>query len=98
MRGITTVTNMLCRLMTEEDSAIVHKLGHCAFMAWLIECRDGTDNDAMRSRERYKAARGLSIRAQVIQDMVAARELLLTTVPHLPQRALSSNDWRRDWR
>lgn len=31
------------------DAQIVHILGHVAFMAWLIECRDQHDYNTMRS-------------------------------------------------
>lgn len=41
--------------MTPEDEAIVHKLKHVAFMAWLIECRDRVDFRAMTAREVYAA-------------------------------------------
>jgi hypothetical protein len=39
--------------MTPEDDAIVHKLNHAPFMAWLIECRDRVDYRAMMAREVY---------------------------------------------
>lgn len=63
---------------TREDRAIVHQLGHVAFMAWLLEARDRADEGAFRGRERLKQYTGWSVARQVYRDDCRSRGELPT--------------------